>query len=216
MGEFSLELCGGTHVNNTKDIGLFTITLETSLASGVRRIEGLSSTNAFYYLNQRSQLLSNIERKFSAKSDVLITKLESLQNDLKAKNKEIKKLTDQLQAQAAKDMFSDTKKFDNGVGVVTVNLKDGNPKDFRSISDKFIDQNKVDILFLFTVDSEKISYILRTDKGNKTYNCSNILKGSQEIINGRGGGRPDMAQGSGTKENQDAFIQQVEKLIGEI
>jgi alanyl-tRNA synthetase len=216
MGDFSLELCGGTHVRNTKDIGLFSITLETSLASGVRRIEGLSSTNAFNYLNNRSQLLSSIERSFAAKSDVLLKKLDSLQSDLKVKSKEIKKLNDQLQAQAAKDMFSNTKTLSNGVGLISVNLKDGNPKEFRSISDKFIDQNKTDILFLYTLDSEKISYILRTDKANKNYNCSNVLKNSQEIVSGRGGGRPDMAQGSGVIGKHDVFIQKVEQLIGEI
>lgn len=216
MGDFSLELCGGTHVTNTKDIGLFTITLETSLASGVRRIEGLTSTNAFKYLNQRSLILAGIEKNFSAKSDLLLKKLEGLQNDLKRKNKEITKLNDQIQASAAKDMFNDVIKLPNNVGLVQVNLKDTNPKDFRSISDKFIDQNKSDVLFIYTVDSSKTSYLLRTDKSNKNINCSNILKASQDLVNGRGGGRPDMAQGSGDILTPTSFINKVNQLLGEI
>ena len=216
MGDFSIELCGGTHVHNTKDIGLFSITIETSLASGIRRIEALTSSNAFAYLNQRSNLLLQIERKFSAKADQLMGKLDSLQNDIKAKNKEIKKLNDTLQAQAAKSMFNDKDTLANGLNLIKVNLKDGNPKDFRSISDKFVDQNKSDVLFMYLIADGKISYILRTDKANKNYNLSNVLKGSQELVSGRGGGRPDMAQGSGSAENSEQFITKVIELLGEI
>ena len=216
MGDFSIELCGGTHAHNTKDIGLFSITIETSLASGIRRIEALTSSNEFSYLNQRSNLLLQIERKFSAKADQLLGKLDSLQNDIKTKNKEIKKLNDTLQAQAAKSMFKDMDTLANGLNLIKVNLRDGNPKDFRSISDKFVDQNKSDVLFMYMIADGKISYILRTDKSNKNYNLSNVLKASQEIVSGRGGGRPDMAQGSGSADNSDQFLAKVIELLGAI
>jgi alanyl-tRNA synthetase len=216
MGNFSLELCGGTHVENTKEIGLFSITVETSLSSGVRRIEGLTSTHAFKYLSHRSSALSLIERMFSAKSDLLFDKLTSLQQELKTKNKEIQKLHDQIQASQVKDLFENTDHFDNGVSLVKVDLKDGNPKDFRAISDKFIDQNKEAILLLHSSSKEKISYLLRTDKKNKKLNCSNILKATQPIICGRGGGRPDMAQGSGDVSKANQFIAAIVSELKEI
>ena len=213
MGEFSIELCGGTHVKDTSNIGLFKITLETSLSSGVRRIEGLTSLNALNFLNKRSRTLGDIELNLSTGSEKVLTKIISLQSDLKDKLKEIKNLKDKIQSQQAKSLFDNKTILANNIGLVTVNLENGNPKDFRSISDKFIDQNKDDILFLYAVDSNKISYLLRTDKKNKNINCSQVLKLSQDIINGRGGGRPDMVQGSGEAEKKEEFIQVLKSNI---
>ncbi|MDP7321329.1 MAG: alanine--tRNA ligase [Bacteriovoracaceae bacterium] len=213
MGDFSLELCGGTHVENTNEIGLFTITTESSLSSGVRRIEALTSTSAFKYLNTRSTHLSKIEKMFSAKSDLLFSKLKSVQSELKAKNKEIQALKDQIQAQSAKSLFDNKENLSNNLGLVTVNLKDGSPKDFRSLSDKFIDQNDHDVLLMFQEDKDKLSYLIRTHKKNKNINCSQILKTTQEIVSGRGGGRPDMAQGSGSAKHLEKFINAVKEEL---
>lgn len=216
MGNFSVELCGGIHVTNTNDIGLFAITLETSLSSGIRRIEAKTSQGAFNYLSDRSNILETIERSLSAKSDLLLEKLANLQNDLKAKNKEIKKLEDQLQAQAAKDMFNNLETLGNQIQLCKVELKETSAKEFRGISDKFVDSNSTGVLFLYTKDENKISYLLRTDKKNKNINCSQVIKNSQEIVSGRGGGRPDMAQGSGDVANSEAFIAKVVELLGEL
>ena len=88
MGDFSLELCGGIHVKNTNEIGAFVITTETSLASGVRRIEALASTRAIQYLINRSTILSSVEKNLSSKADKVVEKISTLQTELKAKNKE--------------------------------------------------------------------------------------------------------------------------------
>lgn len=216
MGDFSLELCGGIHVKNTKEIGAFVITIETSLASGVRRIEALASTQAISYLMERSSIVTNLERALSSNSQQVISKVESLQVDIKNKNKEIKKLKDQLQAQAAKDLFGNKEAISDKVTLVSVNLENGNPKEFRGISDKFVDQDSESILLLTSTSDGKISYLLRTHKKNKELNCSTLLKGSQEIVSGRGGGRPDMAQGSGDAGNQDQFIVKIKELLKEL
>jgi alanyl-tRNA synthetase len=213
MGNFSLELCGGTHVSNTKDIGLFSITNETSLASGVRRIEALSSSGAFEYLQTRSLTLQKIEKLFSTEAKKLSGAVTDLQSDVKSKNKEIKKLQDQLQSIQAKDMFNDIEKLSNGTGLLSLFVKDTSPKDFRSLSDKFIDQNKEDVLFIYTIDGDKISYLLRTDRKNKKIHCSNTLKACQEIVSGRGGGKPDMAQGSGLAAAADEFVTKIKEQL---
>lgn len=213
MGDFSVELCGGTHVEQTNDIGLFTVTLETSLSSGVRRIEALTSQKAFSYLQDRSLTLAKIERTYSAKDHLLLQKIEANQAELKNKSKEIQKLKDQLQVQATKDIFNQINKFSNGIGLVQIDLEDGSSKDFRSISDKFTDQNQEDVLLIYKIEGDKISYLLRTHKNNKLVNCSNILKSAQDIVNGKGGGRPDMAQGSGESLQSSVFLNKIEQTI---
>jgi alanyl-tRNA synthetase len=216
MGDFSVELCGGTHVKNTHEIGSFLIISESSLSSGVRRIEALVGEAAFNYLNKRSHILSKLERSLSAKEDSVITKVENLQSDIKAKSKEIKDLNDQLQASKGKELFNSVKDIGKDFGFVIVNLKDGSPKEFRILSDKFVDNNNKDVALIYTLEKDKFSYILRTHKNNKKIHCSNIIKEAQTMVSGRGGGRPDMAQGSGETTDPNAFIEKVESLLKEI
>ena len=215
MGDFSLELCGGTHVHNTSDIGLFVITVETSLSSGIRRIEALTSTKALDYLTKRSEVLGKAERSLGAKEEGVLEKLESLQAELKSKNKEIKTLQDKLQSQKSKELFNNVKDLGPAFGLVFAELEGGNPKEFRKLSDKFADQNKKDVLLLSTIVDGKLHYLLRTSKDNQKVDCSKILKDSQEIVSGRGGGRKDMAQGSGEPDQKEAFYERVLNLLKE-
>jgi alanyl-tRNA synthetase len=210
MGDFSLELCGGTHVSNTSEIGLFVINFESSLSSGVRRIEGFASFAAYNYLSLRSKALAKIEAKFSVKGEDVFKKIDSLQQELKEKIKMVKTLTDKVQSDQGKDLFSKVQNIGKDFGLVTVDLKGGNPKDFRSLSDKFVDSNQKDVLLLYTKDSDKVCYILRTNRKNQIINCSTILKKAQVCINGKGGGRPDMAQGSGQLADIDQFLLNIE------
>ena len=216
MGDFSVELCGGTHVSNTNEIGSFLIINESSLSSGVRRIEALVGESAFNYLQQRSKVLTKLERSLSAKEDGVIKKVENLQSDLKAKSKEIKSLNDQIQASKGKELFNDIKDIGKDFGLIIVNLKDGSPKEFRTLTDKFVDSNDKDVALIYTIESNKFSYILRTHKNNKNINCSNIIKEAQTIVSGRGGGRPDMAQGSGETTDPKIFLEKVESLLKEL
>jgi alanyl-tRNA synthetase len=93
MGEFSTELCGGTHVSNTGDISLFTILSESSLATGVRRIEATTSETALNYLSHRSSLYKKVEALFNDKDEKALVKIENLLKDLKDKQKEIEALS---------------------------------------------------------------------------------------------------------------------------
>ena len=215
MGEFSLELCGGMHVENTNDIGLFCITGESSLASGVRRIEALTSKEAFKYLSSRSNTLKELERALSTNAKKILPKLESLQKDIKTKNKEIAALHDKAQAEQAKDLFKNLENLNNGLGFLAIDLSGNSPKEFRSFSDKFIDNNKKDVIFIYAVEGDKVSYLIRTDKKNN-YNCAQIMKETQILVSGRGGGKPDMGQGSGEAKNLDSFIGDIKKKLSEL
>tara|TARA_B100001971_G_C18266616_1_gene593486 strand:- start:5644 stop:8253 length:2610 start_codon:yes stop_codon:yes gene_type:complete len=215
MGEFSMELCGGTHVSNTSDIGLFVITNETSLSSGVRRMEAMTSTGALHYLTQRSDVLEKVERKLACKTSVVLEKVDSLQKEVKLKSKEIKSLQDKIQAQKSKDLFSDIKDIGKGYGLVVADLGSDSPKSFRNLSDKFVDQNKKDVLLLVSEQDGKTNYLCRTHKSNDHIDCSAALKTAQAQFGGRGGGRKDMAQGSGDIK-KNAFLEIIENALRQL
>ncbi|MCT4642588.1 MAG: alanine--tRNA ligase [Bacteriovoracaceae bacterium] len=216
MGDFSLELCGGTHVSNTNEISIFKILSESSLSSGIRRIEAVVSNSAINYLMERSKILNTIESGFSVKNSQVLDKIESLQNDLKDKNSQIKALQEKIQAQASKDLFNDLKDIGKDFKLACVELKDANPKDFRSMSDKFLDKNPNDVLFIYSLSGDKSSYLLRCSKKNSNVHCSNIIKANQEIVTGKGGGKPDMAQGSGVSKNFSLFLEKIETSLKEL
>ena len=112
--------------------------------------------------------------------------------------------------------FNKIENLSNGVGFVSVELKDGSPKDFRGLSDKFVDKDPENVLFLYLIEGDKVSYLLRTNKKNKNISCSNVMKETQEIVAGRGGGRPDMAQGSGESAKISEFIENIKSELGSI
>ncbi len=212
MGDFSVELCGGTHVKSTGEIGLFKIVSESSLSSGIRRIEALTSKTANDYLISRSNLFSKIEREFSVKEEKVLTKLNSLISDLKESNKKIKSLEDKIQSSQSKDLFKDPLNI-NGKLLFNTYIEEANPKDFRSLSDKFLEQHPNDTVFIYTKNGKQLSYLLRTSSKNKDIHCSNIIKENQATVNGRGGGKPDMAQGSGEADNIEQFIKGITSTI---
>ncbi len=214
MGPFSLELCGGTHVGNTSEIGLFKIISESSLSSGIRRIEAYTSSGAISYLSKRSNILSKIERKLSAKQEKTIEQIETLQNELKTKLKEIQKLEDQLNSIKSESLFNQTKNLDNGFQFTSAQT---DSKDLRKISDSYIDKFPKGILFLYNKNNQKISFLLRTSKDNNQINCSLIIKDLLPMLEARGGGRDDMVQGSGNKTSElDHFISVLEKRLNSL
>jgi len=196
MGDFSLELCGGTHVNNTQEIGLFKIIVETALASGVRRIEAITSTNAIEYLNHRSALFSELEKNFGAKEEKVLDKIYQLQQEIKEKNKQIETLNDKLQNFESANLFNNQTTLSNGMSLALVDAGVVDQANLRKLSDIYVDKFPKGILFLYSKDSEKASFIFKTNKNNKDINCSTIIKEHLASLGGRGGGKPDMVQGS--------------------
>lgn len=209
MGEFSTELCGGTHVHNTGDIGLFTILTETSLATGVRRIEATTSETALTYLTDRSQILKKIESLVQDKEEKAVTKVENLYRDLKEKMKEIESLKDKIQNIESQDLFKNFEKH-NGVDLCFAEANSG--ADLRKLSDLFSSKFQSAILCLTSIDGDKVSVLLKAPKSSKV-NCGEILKNNFNMINGRGGGKPDMAQGSGDKAQLSSFLAAVKEQI---
>ena len=211
MGDFSIELCGGTHVDNTSEIQNFLILMETSLSSGVRRIEATTSETANQILRKRSTQLKKMAGKLNCHEDMVEQKMEQFQAEIKKLNKEIKSLKQSKSSDDTKSLFNNLKELKDYSYAIT-NAPEG--ADLKSISDAFVDKYKNGILFLYHEKKGKLSLLVRTNKNNKAIKCSDLLNQSLALVGGRGGGRPDMAQGSGSMpSNLDEFNKNMEKIL---
>ncbi|MGE3609421.1 MAG: alanine--tRNA ligase [Bacteriovoracaceae bacterium] len=213
MGDFSIELCGGTHVSNTNEIGLFKILIETSLASGVRRIEAITSTTAINYLLNRSKILTEVEKSFAVKEERVLEKLNALFTDVKDKVKQIETLNDKLQSFESQNLFNDHQPIKAGLSLTIAKAPSADQGNMRKLSDIYVDKFSKGVLFLYAVDGDKASFILKTAKANTAVDCSAVLKQVMPIVNGRGGGKPDMAQGSGDAAKLNELIKAVEGAL---
>ena len=210
MGDFSTELCGGTHVQNTAEIGLFTIISEGSLSSGVRRIEATTSENAIKRLNERSKLLRELEVLTSSSQSTITTKIQSLFDEVKKAQKEIKSLKNELTSKDSQDLFSNPEKLKGDIPFKYAQAPEGS--DLRKLSDLFMDKNPNGVVLLTMSKNDKLAVLLRSGK-KSGIPCNNILKETLSLLNGRGGGRPDMAQGSGEGGDLDTFVQKTRELL---
>lgn len=213
MGDFSCELCGGTHVSNTGEIGLFKILVETSLASGVRRIEAITSTNAIEYLLNRSKILNDVEKAFAVKEEKVLEKISTLQSELKDKVKQLDQLNDKLQNFESQSLFNNQQPIKDGLSLTIAHGPSVDQGNMRKLGDIFIDKNPKGVLFLYAFEGEKISFIMKTHRHNTAIDCSDVLKQVMPIVNGRGGGKPDNAQGSGDASQTNALIKAIEGLL---
>jgi alanyl-tRNA synthetase len=210
MGDFSCELCGGTHVKNTNEIGLFKIIVETSLASGVRRIEAITSSNAIDYLLNRSKILSEVEKNFAVKEEKVLDKISSLFADVKEKNKLIETLNDKVQSFESQNLFNEHRPIKNGMSLTIAKSPNSDQGNMRKLGDIFVDKFPKGVLFLYAIDGDKVSFIMKTNKANTSVDCAAILKQVMPMINGRGGGKPDNAQGSGDAPKTQELIKFIE------
>ncbi len=210
MGGFSTELCGGTHVSNTGEIGLFTIISESSLSTGVRRLEATTSTNAIRRLKNRSDLLRDLELLTSTKEDKIADKFNALQEELKKATKEVQKLQGKLTASKSDELFSNPEELKDGIVFKFAETPTGS--DLRKMSDLFLDKNPKGIVMLTSENKGKLSVLLRSSK-KLSIPCNKILGDVLSMINGRGGGRPDMAQGSGDISDTGPLVEKAKSLI---
>jgi alanyl-tRNA synthetase len=214
MGTFSKEFCGGTHVENTADIGIFNIVSESSLSSGVRRIEAIAAQAAVERLNDRSNILKAVEGLLKTNPTKIEGRIEQLLNEIKDKTKEIKTLKEKVQSTEGQKLFEDLEDLSNGFVFKAAETDSGS--DLRKISDGFINKFPKGIVLLYCENKGKLSALLRTNSKNKEIDCSKVLKEALESINGRGGGRADMSQGSGDLiKDTKPFVNKIKTSLSE-
>lgn len=212
MQDFSTELCGGTHVARTGEIGYFSIISEASLSTGIRRIEALSSETAIARLTERSEYFSNIETMLSLKENKAVERIESVLKEVKEKAKEIENLKERLQMVENKDLLENPDIL-KGTPVKCAQL--AADADLKKLSDLFMDKYPEGIAFLYSLNADKLSALLRVGKKHTTIHCGKTLNEGLVIVEGKGGGRPDLAQGSGKNTNVNGFVEKMKQLIAQ-
>lgn len=199
IGDYSIELCGGTHVANTEDIGIFKIVSESGIGAGVRRIEAVTSKEAYQLLQEEERQLKEIATLVkSPQLKEVVTKTEQLQQQLRDLQKENEQLAGKLANQQAGDIFKDIKEV-NGVRYIAaqVNVKDMNQ--LRQLADQWKQKELSDVLVLATAQDEKVSLLaaMTKDMNGKGLKAGDLIKAIAPKVGGGGGGRPDMAQAGG-------------------
>jgi alanyl-tRNA synthetase len=199
MGDFSMELCGGTHVRATGDIGLFRIINETGIASGVRRIEVLTGAAAINYTQQQQKMLDQLAAEFKTDRDSVGEKVAQLQH----KNKELERDKEQLQqklAQQAGGGLINQATDIAGIKVIVAALEDTDAKALRGLVDDLKNQLSSGIVLLGTAQANKVSLIAGVTKDlTAKVKAGELVNQAANVVGGKGGGRPDMAQAGGSQ-----------------
>jgi alanyl-tRNA synthetase len=194
---FSAELCGGTHSRSTGDIGLFTIISEGSVASGIRRIEAFTGKGAYEYLRQKKDDIKKIADML--KADQPVDRLEKTLAELREKEKEIEALKGKLSSHSSASLIEQARDA-KGIKVLSCRVDNLEQKDLRVLADNLRDRLGSGIIVVASVKDDSASIIAMVTKElTNQYSAGEILKKIAELCGGRGGGKPDMAQG-GTKE----------------
>ncbi|MED9486224.1 alanine--tRNA ligase [Escherichia marmotae] len=198
MGDFSTELCGGTHASRTGDIGLFRITSESGTAAGVRRIEAVTGEGAITTVHADSDRLSEVAHLLKGDSNNLVDKVRSVLERTRQLEKELQQLKEQAAAQESANLSS--KAIDvNGVKLLVSELSGVEPKMLRTMVDDLKNQLGSTIIVLATVAEGKVSLIAGVSKDvTDRVKAGELIGMVAQQVGGKGGGRPDMAQAGGT------------------
>ena len=200
MSPFSIELCGGTHVNNTSEIGLFKITSESGTGAGVRRIEAVTGQKAFLYLEQYLARFNEIKALVKAKSDEQVSeKIEQLQHNEKDLQRTIEEKNKALNQLKMGDIKSQVEQI-NEFPVLITEVEVDNAKAIRTTMDDFKSKLQDTIIILASDVGGKVSLIATVPKQyTNRVKAGDLIKHLAPEVGGKGGGRPDMAQGGGTQ-----------------
>lgn len=198
MGEYSKELCGGTHVDNTSNIGIFKIISESSIASGVRRIEAITGRAAYEYLLELESSMDKISNLLKADRRNTVSKVESLIEELKIKEKEINTLKSKMAKSIAEDIL-DKKQVVDGINLLAYKVENMDANNLRNLGDNLRDRLGTGVVMLASVNGDKINFVAMVTKDlvQKGLHAGNMIREVAKITGGGGGGRPDMAQAGG-------------------
>ncbi|YCI30093.1 alanine--tRNA ligase [Erwinia sp. PK3-005] len=198
MGDFSTELCGGTHASRTGDIGLFRITSESGTAAGIRRIEAITGEAALAQVNAQAEQLHDIAQLVKANNSNLNEKVRAMIDHARALEKELQQLKDQQAAQESASLSSKAKDI-NGVKLLVNELSNVDPKLLRTMVDELKNQLGSAVIVLATVAEGKVSLIAGVTKDlTDRVKAGELIGAVAQQVGGKGGGRPDMAQAGGT------------------
>ncbi len=207
MTEFSIELCGGTHVERTGDIGLFKLVSEGAVAAGIRRVEAVTGETAIEWLHGQQKVLQQSAELLKADGNSLVEKIQQLQDKAKRTEKELQQLKDKLAAQAGSELVKQARNI-NGVNVVVQKLENVEAKSLRTMVDDLKNQLGSAIVAFGTVTDDKVNLIVGVTKDlSSKVNAGELVGAMAQQVGGKGGGRADMAMAGGSEpQNLDAAL----------
>ena len=193
--DFSVELCGGTHVSRTGEIGLVKVAVETSVAAGIRRIESYSGMKAVNLCNEQQDQITAISGVIKGSKGDLSSRIQNLLDENKSLHREIKNLKQQLASSAGSDLMEGLQEL-NGISVLTKIIDDNDASNVRDIADQVRSKLTNGVFFLVGMGKDRAALVAGVT-GNLTdrINASALMKHVASQVDGKGGGRPDMAQG---------------------
>ncbi|VTS20551.1 alanyl-tRNA synthetase [Streptococcus porcinus] len=200
IGDYSVELCGGTHLNNTSEIGLFKIVKEEGIGSGTRRILALTGQQAFEAFRQREDALKEIAANLKAPQlKEVPAKVASLSEQVRDLQKENYELKEKAAAAQAGDLFKEVKEV-NGHRYIATEVSVADAGALRTFADNWKQKDYSDILVLVAAIGEKVNVLVASR--DKAVHAGNLIKNLAPIVSGRGGGKPDMAMAGGSDASQ--------------
>lgn len=217
MGDFSKELCGGTHVSNTSSITVFKILSETGVAAGVRRIEALTGKGVFAYYKEIEEELNQAAKVAKAEPAMLSKKIETLHEEIKVLQSENEKLKNKLAKDALGDVMDQVIEV-KGVKLLAAKVPDVDMNGLRNLGDQLKDKMGEGVIVLVSVMEGKVNLItMATDEAmKKGAHAGNLIKELAVLVGGGGGGRPNMAQAGGKNPNGvDELIVKASSILEE-
>lgn len=195
MGDFSIELCGGTHLKNTSQVGMFKILSEGGVAAGVRRIEAITGKAVYEYLKERDTVIADVCTTLKAKEDNLTQRATQLVEENKSLAKDLHEIKAKMSLQSA-DSILDSKIEINGVNLVTAKFEDMDMNTLRETADTLRDKLGSGVVVMANIADNKVNFIVTATKDvlEKGIHSGNIVREVAQIAGGKGGGRPNMAQ----------------------
>ncbi len=214
MGEFSTELCGGTHVERTGDIGLFKIISEAGIAAGIRRIEAVTGDAACEYVAQTQQKITDIAGLLKSDAGSVIDKVRQALDKNKQLEKQLQQLQDKLASQAGADLLNKTVEV-NGVKLLSAEVEGIDAKALRGTLDQLKQKIGSGVIVLGLKNGEKVNLIAGvTNDLTKQVKAGQLIGELAQQVGGKGGGRPDMAQAGGSQpENLEKALASVESWL---
>lgn len=215
---FSKELCGGTHIEETSKIGIFKILSEGSIASGVRRIEAVTGKTAYEYLVELNNMVEDLSNLMKSTKDELLSKVTNLKKESKEKDKEIQRLNNEILKNSMEEILEQYEEI-NEIKLFALKLKDKDANSLREIADKIKDKNNSCVILLASELNEKVLFVSSVTKDliQSGLHAGNLVKEAASIAGGGGGGRPDFAQAGGKNPNKiDDAINAVRNILSSV
>lgn len=216
INDFSIEFCGGTHCENTDQIGMLKIVSESAIGAGMRRIVAVTGQQAYEYAVKHDEILKEIQDEVKAtKVDDIQNKVVALEDALREEQKTVEQLKSQINQAKASDLTDDIKDI-NGLKVIAKIVDVDGMNDLRELSDNWKTQNLSDVLILGTTVAGKANMLISlNDKAIKAgHKAGDLIKIAAPIFGGGGGGRPNMAQAGG--KNPAGLAQALETVLNEL